>query len=165
MKLKELKCISENVNLEDYYYLYNLVRKNMEIPEWLGYIPQDEIIEILENKGKIWLYYLEDIPVCSMLYIPVKNKTLLKHNIEYDETITGSLGPIMVNPNYIGNGLMMQMLNVLDKYNMDIGNKYIFSKAVKDNIYSVRCLEKNGYKVTHEYSNERGINIAMLKEL
>lgn len=36
MKLIDLKEISENVNLDDYLYLYNYVRDNMEHPEWLG---------------------------------------------------------------------------------------------------------------------------------
>ena len=63
MKLKDLKEVSNDININDYLWLYNYVRKNM--------------------------------PVCSVFYIPSSNKSLSKHHIDYDESITGSLGPII----------------------------------------------------------------------
>ena len=36
MSFNELKCVSDNVNLDDYLKLYKYVRDNMEHPEWLG---------------------------------------------------------------------------------------------------------------------------------
>ena len=50
--LENLNCVSKNVNLDDYLYLYKYVRDNMENPEWLGTFTKEEIIEILNNKGK-----------------------------------------------------------------------------------------------------------------
>ena len=61
MKLTDLKEVSDNVNLDDYLYLYKYVRDNMEHPEWLGTFTLDEIKEILNNGGKIWIYYDGDI--------------------------------------------------------------------------------------------------------
>ena len=160
-----LKCVSDNVNLDDYYELYNNVRKNMKHPEWLGLIPIDEAKKILLNGGKIWLYYKNNDKVCSMFYIPSNEKTLRKHHIETKATETGSLGPIMVNPKYIGNGFMNSMMKVFDEYNKEIGNKYIFTKVARDNIYSIRNLEKNNYILCDTYENERGLNNAYLKNL
>lgn len=165
MKLKEYKCISDNVSLDDYYELYNDVRDNKEYPFWLGLIPREDTEDILKNGGKIWLYYDNEIPICSVFYIPVSNKTLRKYNIEVDESITGSLGPIMVRKEYIGNGLMKQMLEVYDNYNKEKGNKYSFSKVMVDNIYSHNNLMKNGYNIVCVYENERGKNNAYLKEI
>lgn len=68
----------------------------MEHHEWLGTFTLDEIKEILSIGGKIWMYYDKDISVCSVFYIHTSNKSLKKHNIEYDESITESLGPIEV---------------------------------------------------------------------
>ena len=96
--LKNLKCTEKNVNLKDYLSLYKYVRDNMEHPEWLGTFTENEIIDILNNKGKIWLYYDKNKLVCSMFYIPVKEKTLIKYNIQYNYKYVGSLGPIMVSP-------------------------------------------------------------------
>ena len=163
MKLNEFKEISNNVNLEEYLYLYNYVRDNMEHPEWLGTFTLEEIKEILNVGGKIWMYYDKNIPVCSVFYIPTTNKSLKKHNVEYDEKITGSLGPIMVRKEYVGNGLQTQMLEVLNKYTRSIGKTHMFTKAHSDNIYSIRNILKDGYKVIDEYENERGPMTAFIK--
>lgn len=165
MNLNELTCISTKVNLTDYLSLYKYVRDNMPHKEWLGTFTKEEIIDILNNGGKIWLYYNKITPVCSMFYIPANNKSLRKHNILSDESITASLGPIMVSPDYLGNGLQNQMLKVFDEYCLSINKKYIFTKVHKDNIYSIKNLEKNNYFITHEYENERGMNLALLKEI
>ena len=163
MKLIDLKEISENVNLDDYLYLYNYVRDNMEHPEWLGTFERKEIEEILNIGGRIWLYYDKEIPVCSVFYIPASNKALKKHNIDYDEIVTGSLGPIMVRKEYVGNHLQSQMLDVLNKYVKSIGKTHMFTKAHSDNIYSIRNILKDGYKVVDEYTNERGPMTAFVK--
>ena len=163
MKLEELKEVSENVNLEDYLYLYNYVRDNMEHPEWLGTFTRDEIEDLLKIGGKIWMYYDKDIPVCSVFYIPTSNKSLRKHNIEYDEKVTGSLGPIMVRKEYVGNGFQTAMLKVLNAYVEAIGKAHMFTKAHSDNIYSIRNILKDGYKVVDEYENERGPMTAFVK--
>lgn len=49
--LKKFKCVSDNVDLDDYLKLYNYVRDNMEHPEWLG------TWNILKNK-EVSKYYL-----------------------------------------------------------------------------------------------------------
>ena len=163
MRLKDFTEVSDNVNLEKYLYLYNYVRDNMEHPEWLGTFTLDEIKEILSIGGKIWMYYDKDIPVCSVFYIPTSNKSLRKHNIEYDESVTGSLGPIMVRKEYVGNGLQTAMLEVLNNYVKSIVKTHMFTKAHSDNIYSIRNILKDGYSVVHEYKNERGPMTAFIK--
>ena len=163
MRLTDLDEINENINIDDYLELYNNVRDNMDHKEWLGSFTKEAIEDILNIGGKIWLYYDNNIPVCSVFYMPVTNKTLKKHNIEYDEFITGSLGPIMVRKEYIGNGLQNEMLKVIDNYNKSIGKSHIFTKTHSDNIYSIRNLLNNGYKVVDEYENERGKNKAFIK--
>lgn len=163
MKLTDLKEISNNVNLDEYLYLYNYVRDNMEHPEWLGTFTKKEIEDILKIGGKIWMYYDKNIPVCSIFYIPTSNKSLRKHNIDYDEEITGSLGPVMVRHEYVGNGLQTQMMNILNEYVKSIGKTHMFTKAHSDNIYSIKNILKDGYKVIDEYINERGPMTAFVK--
>ncbi len=163
MKLSELRVVSDNVNIDDYLFLYKYVRENMEHPEWLGTFTRDEIEDILNIGGKIWMYYDKDDPVCSVFYIPVSNKSLKKHNVEYDESVTGSLGPIMVRKEYVGNGLQTAMLEALNKYVKSIGKTHMFTKAHSDNIYSIRNIIKDGYKVVDEYVNERGPMSAFIK--
>lgn len=165
MKLENLKCCNEYVNLDEYLKLYKYVRDNMEHPEWLGTFTKEEIEDILSNGGKIWLYYDGDNMVSSMFYIPITNKSLRKHNVEYDESETGSLGPIMVSPDYVGNGLQKQMMDVLDKYCLSINKKYIFTKVCSDNIPSVKNIISHGYILTNKYINERGENSTFIKKI
>lgn len=165
MKFSELKCINDNVNLNDYLKLYSYVRDNMSQPEWLGTFTLDEIKEILSKGGKIWLYYNNDNLVCSMFYIPSNQQTLNKRNINTFAKETGSLGPIMVSPDYIGNGYMLKMLEVFNQYCISIGMKYIFTKAHSENLYSINNIYKDGYKLVDTYENERGKMSVFIKKI
>ena len=163
--LKELKVNVANIDLDEYLKFYKYVRDNMEHPEWLGTFTKEEIIEILNNGGKIFIYTNDKDIVCSMFYMPVSNKSLNKHNVYYDEKDTGALGPIMVSPKYIGHGLQNQMLQEFDKYCQSINKKYIYTKVHSDNIYCLKNIYKNNYKLVDEYESERGMNSAFIKEI
>lgn len=165
MKLRDFKCVSENVNLDDYLKLETFVKDNMENPSWLGGFTKEEIEEQLKNKGKIWLYYNNNDLVCSVFLLPSKNKVLNKHNVEFAESIVASLGPIMVSPNYVGNGLQLQMMEELEKYAKENNYKYLFTKVCSDNTYSLSNMLKFGFTVTDEYLNERGNNKTLIKEI
>jgi hypothetical protein len=163
MLLKDLKEITNNINVDEYLLLYNHIRDNMPYKEWLGTFSREEIENILKSGGKIWMYYDEDIPVCSSFYIPSSNRTLKKHNVIYDEKETGSLGPIMIRKEYVGNGLQIAMMKVIDDYALSIGKKYMFTKAHSNNIYSINNILKDGYKLVDKYDNERGNISAFIK--
>lgn len=165
MILNEFKCVETDVNLDEYLKLYSHVRNFMEHPEWLGTFEKNEIVDILNNGGKIWLYYDKENPVCSMFYMPVKNKTLRKHNIDFEEELVGALGPIMVSPDYVGNGLQKQMMEVFDKYALSVGKRYLFTKAHSDNVYSINNMLKDGYELVHKYESERGFESAFIKKI
>lgn len=165
MKLSDFKEVSDNVNLNEYLELYNYVRDNMEHPEWLGTFEREEVEDILSYNGKIWLYYNDEDLVCSMFYIPSNQKSLDKRNIKTLEKETGSLGPIMVSPDYVGHGFMLKMLEVFNSYMEEIGMKYVFTKAHSDNLYSINNMYKDGYELVDEWVNERGPMSAFLKKL
>ena len=128
----------------------------MKEPSWLGEFSLNELKNILNNEGKLFNFYDNNIIVCSMLYIPSNNKTLEKHNLKYDEDLVGSCGPITVNPEYVGNKLQKQMLELLDKYCKNIGKRYIFTKVHSDNIYSINNFISDGYKFVETYKTSSG---------
>lgn len=129
---------------------------NMKEPSWLGEFSLNELKNILNNEGKLFNFYDNNIIVCSMLYIPSNNKTLEKHNLKYDEKLVGSCGPIMVNPKYVGNKFQKQMLELLDKYCKNIDKRYIFTKVHPDNIYSINNFISDGYKFVETYKTSSG---------
>lgn len=100
-----------------------------------------------------------------MLYITISNESLIKHNVYYDCSVVGALGPIMVSPQYVGNGYQSAMMDVLEEYCKKINKKYIYAKVAEDNIYSLNNMLKSNYKIVDRYINERGKNIALLKEI
>lgn len=156
MKINEFNCISEHNNIDEYLEFYKYVKSNMKEPSWLGEFSLNELKNILNNEGKLFNFYDNNIIVCSMLYIPSNNKTLEKHNLKYDEDLVGSCGPIMVNSEYVGNKLQKQMLELLDKYCKSIGKRYIFTKVHPDNIYSINNFVSNGYKFVETYKTSSG---------
>ena len=166
MKLNDLKCIDDNIDIDLYQKYYKYVRDNMEHPEWLGTFTNDEIKEILNSGGKIWMYFDGDNFVGSIFYFDeVKQSTLDKHNINVESIYTSALGPVIVSPKYVGNGLQFKMEQVYNEYARSLGKKYSFTKAHSDNIYSIRNILKDGYEVTHEYIDDRGPNTTFIKYL
>ena len=115
INLEDLKEKSENIDINEYLKFYKYVRDNMQHPEWLSEFNMEELVYILDHDGKIFNYYNNDILVSSIMYIPSNNKSLRKHNIKYDEEIVGSCGPVLVNPKYVGNGLQLKMMIMLDE--------------------------------------------------
>ncbi len=165
MKLSDLDCITKNVNLSDYLKLYKYVKDNMINSNWLGDFTREEIEDLLKKNGKIWLYYNNDIIVCSMFMLPSSNKSLNEHNVYHNEDIVASLGPIMVSPDYIGNKLQIQMMQELEEYCKKNNYKYIFTKVSNDNKYSLSNMLEFGFKIMDEYINERGKNSTLIKEV
>lgn len=156
MKINEFNCISKNNNIDEYLKFYKYVKSNMKEPSWLGEFSLNDLKNILNNEGKLFNFYDNNIIVCSMLYIPSNNKTLEKHNLKYDEKLVGSCGPIMVNPKYVGNKFQKQMLELLDKYCKSIGKIYILTKVHPDNIYSINNFVGDGYKFVETYKTSSG---------
>ena len=165
MKLDDLYLLKdEEIDIDKYFEFYMDVRNNMNHPEWLGVIPKDEVINILNNGGKLWIYKNDDDIVASIMYIPTKNESLKKHNIDYAASIVGSCGPTMVNQKYVGNGLMMQMLNVLNDYALNNNLEYMETRIHPDNIYSINNFLKEGYELVDSYISSDGPRNVYLKK-
>ena len=165
INLEDLKEKSENIDINEYLKFYKYVRDNMQHPEWLSEFNMEELVYILDHDGKIFNYYNNDILVSSIMYIPSNNKSLRKHNIKYDEEIVGSCGPVLVNPKYVGNGLQLKMMIMLDEYSKSLNKKYMFTKAHPDNIYSIKNILKDGYEFIEDYMSSDGPKRCYIKKL
>lgn len=165
MKLEDLKCINDNVDLEKYIELREKVKENMQHPEWLGDFSKEDLIYLLSNNSKIWIYYLEKEPVCSMMLIPSTQKDLDKLGIKLNYKEVADYGPMFVNPKFVGNGLQYQMLIELDNYVVNLGYKYAAGTIHPDNFYSINNLVKDNFKYQCTKEFTRGIRNIYLKEL
>ena len=164
MRLNDLKCINENIDLDEYIEFRELVKSNMEHPDWLGDFKREDIEMLLKSNSKIWIYYYNNEPVCSMMLIPSDERALQKFelNLNYQEVV--DYGPMFVNPKYRGQGLQFQMLQELDNCSKNLGYKYAATTVHPDNIYSIRNLLKDNfeYKGTKEF--KRGTRNIYFKE-
>lgn len=156
MTLKELKCITENINLEEYIELRELVKQNMPHPDWLGDFSKEDIKKMLEQNSKIWIYYRKKQPICSMMLIPAEKKSLIKFGLDLDYQVVADYGPMFVHPNYVGNALQIQMLETLDEYCKTIGYQYAASTVHPENLHSIYNLEKDGFELQGQKILKRG---------
>ena len=165
MKLEELTCISENIDIDKYIDFRERVKKNMEYPDWLGDFSKKDLIKMLKNESKIWIYFLDDEPVCSMMIIPVDKESLFKLNLDLNYKDVVEYGPIFVNPKYVGKGLQYQMFLKLDEYCYELGYKYAVGTVHPDNIYSINNFSKDKFIFFNRKEFKRGIRDIYLKVL
>lgn len=163
MKLKELICMSENIDIDKYIEFREYVKSNMENPDWLGDFSKVDLINLVNNKSKIWVYYFNNEPVCSMMIIPADEKSLseLDLNLNYKDVI--QYGPIFVNPKYVGKGLQYQMFLKLDEYCYELGYKYAVATVHPDNIYSINNFIKDKFILFNTKEFKRGIRDIYLR--
>lgn len=164
--LDEFRCESENIDLDCYIEFRESVRSKMEHPEWLGEIPKEGLQEMLNEGGKIFVYYMGDVPVCTWMFIPAGEDTKEDLEIEgIDYNLMGDIGPVFVNFDYLGNGLMYQMLLKFDEYVKSIGYKYVMTTVHPDNNFCSNNMVKYGLKKVSQKNFKRGPRNIYFKEL
>lgn len=164
MKLNELTCINQNVNLDEYVEFREMVKEHMEHPEWLGDFTREELNDCLNCGSIIWIYYHNDEPVCSMMLIPSTEKSIRKFGLDLNFNDVVDYGPMFVNPKFVGHGLQYQMLQVIENYCIQMGYKYAAGTIHPDNIYSIRNLIKNEFQLTGTKEFTRGLRNIYLKK-
>ena len=165
MKLEDLKCVDNNINLDKYIEYREYTKSNMQYPEWLGDFTKEDLKELLDNGTKIWIYYLDNDFVCSMMSIPSNEEDMVKFDLEFDYKEVIDYGPMFVNPKYVGNNLQYQMLKYLDEYVKTKGYKITIGTIHPDNIYSINNLIKDGFVLTGKRSFKRGPRNIYVKKL
>ena len=165
MNLNSLKCIDNNIDLDKYIEYREYVKSYMEHPEWLGDFTKEDLEKLLNSGTKIWIYYLDNNFVCSMMSIPSSEKDMVKFdlNLDYKEVI--DYGPMFVNTKYVGNKLQYQMLKYLDEYVKSKGYKTAVRTINSDNIYSINNLIKDDFILTGSRNFKRGTRNIYVKKL
>lgn len=165
MKLKELTCINENINLDEYLAFRSIVHQSMEHPDWLRALSKEQLDNILKTGSKIWIYYNNNEPVCSMMIIKETKQELTELKLDVRENEAINYGAMFVNPKYYGNKLQLQMLEELDNYVKQLGYKYAFGTIHPDNYYSINNVLKDNFRCLGMLQLERGLRNIYLKDL
>ena len=164
MKLDDLKCVNDNIDLDEYVDFRELVKQNMEYPEWLGDFSKNDLVNMLNNGSKIWMFYNDNEAVASMVLIPSDEDALRKFGLDLNYREVVDYGPMFVNPKYVGNKLQYQMLQKIDKYSKTLGYKYAVGTIHPDNKYSINNLLKAGFELKGTRTFKRGVRNIYLKE-
>ena len=164
MKLDDFKCVNDNIDLDEYVDFRELVKQNMEYPEWLGDFSKNDLVNMLKNGSKIWMFYKDNEPVASMMLIPSDEDALRKFGLDLNYREVVDYGPMFVNPKYVGNKLQYQMLQKIDKYSKMLGYKYAVGTIHPDNKYSINNLVKAGFELKGTRTFKRGVRNIYLKE-
>ena len=164
INIKDL-IVVEKINIDQYIKFREQVKETMNNPEWLGDFTREDIELLLQENSKIWVYYSKEIPICSMMIITATKKSLIKFELNYKVQEVIDYGPMFVNPNHIGNNLQYQMLRELDEISRKKGYRYAVVTVHPDNMYSIRNLEKDKFKLINTKNFERGTRNIYLKEL
>ncbi|HIS17915.1 MAG TPA: hypothetical protein IAC02_04835 [Candidatus Coprovivens excrementavium] len=147
MKLNDLNYVNDKIDVDKYIEYRENVKKEMKEPDWLGDFSKDDILYMLDNNSKIWMYFKDEEFICSMMLIPSTKKDLDKFGIDLDFNEVVDYGPMFVNPKYVGNSLQYQMLKELDEYSSNKGYKYAISTVHPNNIYSINNLIRDGFEL------------------
>lgn len=165
INLDNLNVFNENIDLNKYITFREEIKKEMENPDWLGDFSKEDLEYLLANKSRIWLWYDKDTPVCSMMFIPATHKDIEKFGLDLDYLKVVDYGPMMVNKNYRGNNLQLQMLKKLDEYSKKENYHFAISTVHPDNFFSIKNLEKDKFKKVGNKEFKRGVRNIYLKIL
>lgn len=165
IKLEDLKLKDNDIDLDEYIEFREYVKSYMEHPEWLGDFTKNQLEEMLKEESKIYVYYKDEEPVCSMMMIPSTKKDMDSFNLNLDYRKVMDYGPIMVNPKYVGNSLGYQMLLVENDYSKENGYNYAVATIHPDNIYSINILKKDNFEEKGQKVFKRGIRNIYFKKL
>lgn len=162
--LESLECVTE-IDVDKYIYWRDRVANDMVDSAWLGDMSRDDILYLLNNGSRIWMYYHKNNFVCSMMLIPTTEEDLKKFGLADDYLEIVDYGPIMVNSKYRGNGLQKQMIKYLDKYAKEVGYKKAVVTIHPANLLSIDNLVGMGFRFIGKKQFNRGIRNVYLKEL
>ena len=166
VSLDDLKCINENINLDEYINFIKDVKNTMEYPDWLAQFSKDELQYFLNNGSRIWIYYYNEEPVCSMFFIPAdKRDALEKFDLDFNYIEVADYGTMLVNPKYLGNKLQYQMLKVLDNYVRSKNYKYVITTIHPNNSYSINNFVNDGFELIKQRKFKRGYRNIYFKKI
>ena len=161
MKIDTSKLIVKKLSLNEidaFVEFATFVKAKMKHPEWIGDVSKAFFVKSINNNASIYVWtFMENINkeltkgdqfIASGIMSPAKRtepSRLGQADLKYKEVII--LGPEMVNPEYIGNGLQMDVIDYLEIIAKGQGYKYALGIVDLDNVYALRNLLKKDFEI------------------
>ena len=178
MKIDKSKLFVRRLKVDEldvYMDFVEFAKSKMEHPEWLGEFSKKDYMKMFGCNAEIfvWTFFdnmnkeftdINQFIACGML-IPAKKTDLEKFKLKelkYSEVI--DFGPEIVHPDYIGNGLQMDVIDYLERIAISENYKYGVGTVAPDNIYSVRNLLKKDFEIANRVTLKRGERLVVKKD-
>lgn len=167
MRLSNLICKNKenNLNVEEFVNFFNEVKNEMISSNWLGDITKENVLSIINEGGDVFVYYFKENIICALVYLVANEKSKEKFNLKYKVNEMCACGPVMVNKNFRGNKLQIQMLEKFEELVKLNGKKYIFSTVHPLNKYSINNFIKLNYKNEGTLNLKRGTRSIFIKKI
>lgn len=141
---------------------------HLENLEWFTPMPYDfESVKNMINKERFFIIgVFEGDELCAVSSLDYKCGKLIG-KIDFPENCNTNklveIGFNIVSSKHRGKGIMKQMVSyLLEKVKVD-GFEWVFSKAHKNNVASLKSLTKNGFEIFKDY--QKPVSIKDFKEL
>ena len=165
-----------DIELDIYLKFVEFTKGTMNHPEWLGEFTKGEYVKMLLHDASIyvWTFYenmnqiftdISQFVACGML-IPATKRNLTKFNqkdLDFKEVI--DFGPQLVHPDYIGNGLQMDIIDYLELIAKGQGYKYCLSTIDPENVFSLRNFLKKDFEISSRVELKRGTRLVLVKKI
>ena len=141
---------------------------NLENLEWFTPMPFDEeSVKTMVEKTRFYIIgCFDDNVLCGVSSLDYKCGKLIGAIDFPSECDTSKLVEVafnMVHSNYRGQGIMKNMVSFLINKIKEDGFEWVFSKAHKDNLASLKSLQKNDFETFCDY--KKHVNIVEFKNL
>ena len=163
---KELSVIViEKDSLDLYIDFIELIKRDLEREDFLGDFSRTELMDILDNKGYIYMYKYRNILVACSVLIPANEKIVKELNLDVDYNKVIEIGPQAVFTDLRGNGIQDYMIKKMESMAKDLGYEHILTTSHPDNIYSINNFKKNNYKKIAQKKYSRGLRNIYYKDI
>ena len=163
---EDLKVIViEKDSLDLYIDFINLIKSTLDRKEFLGEFSRSELMDILDNKGYIFMYKFGSILVACTMLIPASEGDMEEFGLDVDYHKVMEIGPQAVFADLRGNGIQDYMLKEMEKMCKNLGFEHLISSAHPDNVYSINNFKKNNYHKIGQKTYTRGIRNIYYKDI
>lgn len=157
MKILETEnCILRPVTVDDYIELYEYYK----VPDVVKFLPVKKHKSYVDTKKFIKTFFINNYEKGKIGHyaIVLKQNDKVIGNVGFNNISKNAqnaeLG-ICLNPNYWGNNLSIELVEVLIEYGFrKLNLEYIYAITYEDNIYSRRILDKLNFKHEKDFNRK-----------
>ena len=152
LKPEELNMVEIRKEAVDQYIDFsNLIKSTLENPEFFENYSKKDLIELLENGSKIYLFKYHEFAIASCMLLKISKNRLKELGILDENGI--ELGPQAVFLDMRGNGIQKFMIKTMEDISKELKYSYIIGVVQKEDEIANSNFKKLHYQIVKEIDN------------